>query len=119
VSAAHATVLVLEDDPALLDLLCLAIDGWGHRALPAVGGPEALRLAGEEASIDLAFADVGLLDRASGDVLQGIRAFHPGLRFVYMSGYRPPSAAPLDDASFLQKPFALQELEDAIIEALG
>ena len=115
----QAVVLVLEDDPALLGLLCAAIEDWGYRALPAPGSSEALRLAADEPRIDLALADVGLLERASVDVLGQVRAAHPGLRSVQMSGYQSAAAEELDEGRFLLKPFALEALEAALADALA
>lgn len=116
-------MLLLEDDPALLDVLRLAIEGWGHRVLAAGGASEAVRLAGEERRVDLLLADLGVLRRDGGDLVAEVRAVHPELRPVYMSGAgrdddvpRAPSPAA---GPFLAKPFPLRLLEDAFRDALG
>jgi len=111
------TVLLIEDDKPLLGLLGLAIEGWGHRVLPAAGAEEATRAAAEEEQIDLMLVDVSVIERSEDDLLGLLRAAHPESSRVFMSGFRPPQAQP--DEPFLLKPFSLDALEEAMRAALG
>jgi DNA-binding NtrC family response regulator len=110
------TVLVIEDDKPLLALLGMALEGWGHRVLPAAGAEDAVRAAEAEPRIDLMLVDVGVVEKTDRDLVSLLRTSHPESRRVFMSGFRPPQAEP--DEPFLMKPFALETLEEVMRDAL-
>lgn len=66
------TILVVEDDHALRDVLLRGLRDEGFDTVPAPDGATALRLAGDD--VDAAVLDVGLPDADGRDVCQAIRA---------------------------------------------
>jgi two-component system cell cycle sensor histidine kinase/response regulator CckA len=117
------TVLVVEDDPDVRNVVAEYLPAVGYAVL-AADPARALEVAETyDHTIDLLLIDV-VMPETSGPVLAAkLRALRPGLRTVFMSGY-------IDDAvtrhgvlesgePFLQKPFTLSELTEAIRDALG
>ncbi len=115
--ARAATILLVEDEEAVSDLIAMAL-GWnGHRLHLAANAADALRLWAERQSeIDLLITDVVMPGGMSGcELADRLRAERPGLPVIVMSGYNAETseadfgrvAAPV---RFLTKPFALEEL---------
>jgi len=122
--ARGATVLLVEDEPAVRRIATLALRRAGHRVLEAEDAATALRIAmagGEE--IDLLVTDVvmpGMGGRALASVLCERR---PELPVLFVSGYSEDEAPQREvaalRASFLAKPFTPESLcahVDALLE---
>lgn len=86
------TVLVVENDPAVLESLALALESAGWRALTAADAHQALVRAAEvEGRLDAVIADIGLGGSLDGiDVVQAIRA---------RTGHRVPALLLTGDTS--------------------
>ncbi|MDX6663648.1 MAG: two-component system, OmpR family, response regulator [Solirubrobacterales bacterium] len=87
-----ARVVVCEDDPATLELLCENLTADRYQVLPAPEASDALRLC-QYNQPDLLLLDLGLPDAAGLDVLREIRAsegttgrFEPTLPVIVLSG---------------------------------
>ncbi|GAM09577.1 blue-light-activated protein [Geobacter sp. OR-1] len=109
------TILLVEDDQAVLKLATAMLEGLGYTVVAAGGPGEAVRLAHEHAGqIQLLLADVIMPEMNGWDLAKGLQAEYPGLRLLFMSGYTADSIAQfgvLDSAShYIQKPFSLQDL---------
>ncbi len=82
------TVLLVEDDPVIRDLLRDVLDSLGYRVLEAGSGEDALRVsAAWQERIDLLLTDVvmpGMNGRELADALRGSRE---DLRVLYLSGH--------------------------------
>jgi two-component system, cell cycle sensor histidine kinase and response regulator CckA len=118
------TILLVEDEPAILAMATDMLLELGYLILPAATPAEALHLAeGHRERIDLVLADLVLPIMNGRDLARALRALHPEARTLFMSGYAAGDsldAAVRDDgAPFLQKPFSLKELDHKIREALG
>jgi PAS domain S-box-containing protein len=117
------TLLVVEDEEALLDVAGRILSGAGYRVLAAPCGPAALELAAEhEGPIDLLLSDVvmpGMLGKELAERLTGVR---PATRVLYMSGYAQPvlhSQGTLDPGvALLEKPFTADDLLAAVRDRL-
>lgn len=103
------TVLIVEDDPALLDLGRDVLDSLGYNVLTACDGFAAMEIEAEhEEKIDLLLSDVVMPMMGGFEVAEMIREARPEIRIVFMSGY--PNRAGIgnehvpDDCQFLQKP---------------
>ena len=67
------TVLLVDDDAALLEVMSIVLSSEGYRVVTAADGAEALKEVGREAGLDLVVLDV-MLPRISGfEVLKKIR----------------------------------------------
>lgn len=122
-SRGHETVLLVEDEPALLHLGTTMLERLGYRVLAADTPGEAIRLAEEHAgAIHLLMTDVVMPEMNGRDLARRLLSLYPNLKRLFMSGYPADVIAPhgvLDDGvHFLQKPFALPELAAKIRTAL-
>jgi len=118
------TVLLVEDDPALLKSSARMVELLGYTVLEANGPAEALRLAQEYAgAIHLLMTDVVMPGMSGRDLHQQIGALRPEIKCLYMSGYTANVIAHhgvLDPGiHFLAKPFTRRDLAAKLREALA
>jgi two-component system cell cycle sensor histidine kinase/response regulator CckA len=118
------TVLVVEDEEAVLNLACRLLDGMGYHVLSAASPDEALRQAEAFAGpIHLLLTDVILPKMNGRELAEKIKAFRPAMKCLFMSGYTANVIAHrgmLDEGvQFIAKPFSMQELSAKARTALG
>ncbi|HEX3973442.1 MAG TPA: ATP-binding protein [Stellaceae bacterium] len=120
--ARGATILVVEDEADVREVLAAELTNCGYRVLTAGDGPAALEILGQESSIDLLFSDVVMPHGMTGDVLarEAMRR-RPALKILLTSGY-PLSELrerqSLGAFRLLQKPYRIEELLRVIGECL-
>jgi CheY-like chemotaxis protein len=105
-------VLVVDDEPAVRDLMHALVRHIGHHVETAESGPEALeKLA--TAEFDLVFTDL-VMPGMKGDALaREIKQRKPELPIVLLTGHKPPQVS--DDFSLvLGKPFTRDDLRRVI-----
>ncbi len=84
----RATILVVEDDPALRPLAVSMLENLGYDVLAAEDAGSALAAAAEAPAIDLLFTDVALPNGKSGvDLALELKKNLPRLKVLYTSGY--------------------------------
>ncbi len=120
------TVLVVEDDPLVRELVTAQLQDLGYATVSAGSGPEALQaLSGAgAAAIDLMLTDMVMPGGMSGaELVRQARALHPGLRIVLTSGYvagsAPGSGESLSGVPMLPKPYRQTDLARIIEQSLG
>jgi PAS domain S-box-containing protein len=115
------TILIVEDEVLVRDLVTKFLENQGYRVLSAARGMEALELA-RGASIDLLLSDVILPNMNGRQTYERLLLSTPALRVLFMSGYTENIIAPhgvLEAGfQFVQKPFSLRELARKVREAL-
>jgi signal transduction histidine kinase/CheY-like chemotaxis protein len=124
VSVNSETMLVVEDDDAVRQLVCDVLEANGYTVLCAADGPEAIRLANKnEGNIDLLVSDVIMPHMNGPELAATLSATRPEMRVLYVSGY---SANDIGDhgvlkenVQILQKPFSPHTLLQRIREVLG
>jgi len=110
-----ATVLVAEDDRAVLKLLANSLRREGYQILPASDGKQALQV-GElyDGPIDALVTDVMIYHALGTEVAYRLMARRPQLRVICMSGCLheefDANRVMAYEWSFLQKPFTLDQL---------
>jgi len=115
----RATVLVVEDDQSVLELIRLVLIRTGVRAFIAESAMEAAAIA-NEAHIDLLVTDVVLPGASGVELAALLRAERPSLRVLFITGWADPSELnDLADGMLLRKPFDVRDLERAVATALG
>ncbi|MGC4119814.1 MAG: PAS domain S-box protein [Myxococcales bacterium] len=119
----EGTILLVEDEPALLKLTTRMLQSLGYTVLQASAPSEAMRVAGEQArTIDLLMTDVVLPEMNGKDLATLLTARHPRLRCLFTSGYTADVIAHqgvLDEGvHFIEKPCTLHALADKVREAL-
>jgi len=117
-----ATVLVVEDEAAVRQIVSRALRRFGHRVIEAVSGREALRIWDAEGDgISLVLTDMVMPDGVSGlDLIREVRRSRPDVGAVVMSGYslKLASKAIPEAVQFVAKPFSIDALGRAVAEAL-
>ncbi|MFO8070897.1 MAG: ATP-binding protein [Polyangia bacterium] len=114
-TAGTETILVVEDEEALLRIALRTLEAAGYRVLTAANGDEALLVSARHAGdIHLLFTDV-VMPRMSGKALaKALSKARPAIEVLYMSGYADDAIVHhgmLDAGTqFLAKPFTAAEL---------
>lgn len=108
-----ARILVVDDEPAVLRALSVALESQGHRVLPAATGAQAVAKAAAEGP-DLILLDLGLPDMEGLEVICRVRAFAPVVPILVVSAYGEDrtkvEALDLGADDYVVKPFAMPEL---------
>ncbi|MBD3219608.1 PAS domain S-box protein [bacterium] len=123
VSVRGETVLLVEDEPAILELGERLLTSLGYEVLAAASPGEAIRVAREhDGPIPLLITDVVIPEMNGQELSENLREGRPDLVTVFMSGYTTDAIAHrgvLDDGvRFLQKPFSRRDLAVRVQEAL-
>ena len=88
----RARVLIVEDDPEVLEVTVATLNHYGYEVLTAPDGPTALELLRRDDSIDILFSDVVMPNAMNGvELARGAVRLRPQLRVLLASGY--PAAA--------------------------
>jgi len=124
VATGHETILLVEDEPLILEMTTLMLEHQGYTVLPAATPGEAIRLAREHAGeIHLLMTDVVMPEMNGRDLARNLLSLHPTLKRLFMSGYTANVIAHhgvLDEGvNFIQKPFTMQDLATKIRHVLS
>lgn len=116
------TVLLVEDEPALREVIARVLRGAGYNVIEASNGEEALEVAGL-AAVDLLVSDV-VMPRMSGPALVDcLQADTPALRVLLMSGFAQPVLDAGEMAhrelALIEKPFTGAALLSRVEEVLA
>ena len=118
----RATILVVDDDEAVCDLVADILAP--HKVVAAITGEDALRLLRASAEYDILLTDIVLPGRYGGFALaRQAKALRPHLEVFYASGYFSELPSAEDGESFygrfIAKPFRPAELRAEIARALA
>ncbi|MBW3554413.1 MAG: PAS domain S-box protein [Gemmatimonadetes bacterium] len=118
------TVLVAEDEEAVLGLARKVLERRGYHVLTASRGQEAVRIAREYAAdIHILFCDAVMPDLTGGEVIERVKELRPGIRVLMTSGYAEQMIAHQGVAengeAFLAKPYTPAELSCRVREVLA
>ncbi|MBL8112463.1 MAG: PAS domain S-box protein [Acidobacteria bacterium] len=120
------TVLVVEDEPALRNLVKTILAGCGYEVLLAETGVQALEVWKEHGErVDLLLTDMVMPDGMSGrELAEALHRERPELPVVFTSGYSSELGRPgipqgsqlalVEGLNFIQKPYAPKKLADLI-----
>jgi len=119
----HETILAVEDNAAVREVVVTQLESLGYRVIAAEDGQHALRLLGEGAAVDLLFTDLVMPNGVSGRQLaEEVARARPAIRVLFTSGY--PSWAGKVVAEhgpagpLLQKPYKKKQLAEKVREVL-
>ena len=119
----RGTVLLVEDEPELLELCQSMLMNLGYRVLSAATPTSAIQLAQDSTkAIHLLITDVVMPEMNGLDMAKQLKMIHPNLKCLFMSGYTADIIAKrgiLDDhVHFLQKPFSMNDLAHTVRRVL-
>jgi CheY-like chemotaxis protein len=117
------TVLLVDDEIALLQLAAESLQMLGYRVLTASNGKQALLKLAEEKAIDLLFSDVVMPGGINGfELAEQAVALSPELKVLLTSGYTEKAIIRTGQARFstnmLSKPYMQAELAHRVRAAL-
>ncbi|MFV9616003.1 MAG: PAS domain S-box protein [Gammaproteobacteria bacterium] len=117
------TVLLVDDEVALLELAAESLQMLGYRVLTAANGKQALSRLAEESAVDLLFSDVVMPGGINGfELAEQAVALLPDLKVLLTSGYTEKAVIRNGQARFnanmLSKPYTQVELAYRVREAL-
>ncbi len=112
-------ILVVEDNKAVLNVICLLLQHLHIQFLAAQGEEEPVRIAGEySGEISLILTDMRLRIGSGSGLAQRLLKTHPKIRIIYMSGYPIEELdfqMPMRECdAFLPKPFRLEKFLDLL-----
>jgi signal transduction histidine kinase/PAS domain-containing protein/ActR/RegA family two-component response regulator len=116
------TVLVVEDEPVVRDLIVEVLQDLGYRALEAADGPAGLKILHSNARIDLLISDVGLPGLNGRQLADQAREKRPALKVLFITGYAENATIAQGflepGMEMITKPFAVEDLARRIREII-
>jgi two-component system cell cycle sensor histidine kinase/response regulator CckA len=107
------TVLVVEDEEAVRELLRKILNDQGYTVLEARHGRDALLLAGRsQQPIQLLVTDVVMPEMGGRELVEALTPLYPDVRVLYISGYTDDEVLRrgVSDVELIHKPFTAEEL---------
>lgn len=117
-----AFVLLVDDEPASLDVIRRALEGDGHRVMALASGGEAIAAVAGGLVIDMLVSDVQMPDIDGPTLAARLRAARPGLPVLLVSAHVADldrAAAALPGARVLAKPFTVERIRAEVASALA
>jgi PAS domain S-box-containing protein len=117
------TILVVDDEPAVLEIARQILQKAGYRVLTGASGEEALAVYGDRSvDVDLVVLDLGMPGMGGHQALRRLLDLDPAAKVIISSGYGSPDLRPKALAAgatgFIAKPYRLTDLLRQVREAL-
>jgi signal transduction histidine kinase len=111
---AGESVLVVEDEPVVRDLIVEVLHELGYRVLQARDGPSGLAVLRSPERVDLLVTDVGLPGMNGRDLADAARGTRPALKVLFITGYAETGSATFGSldpgTAMMTKPFSTDAL---------
>ena len=122
-SGGTETILVVEDEAAILEMVRDMLENMGYQVLTANTPARALDIGKAHPDhISLLMTDVIMPEMNGKDLARRLTAAHPGLKTLFMSGYTADVIAHHgileENVAFIQKPFSMNELAKRLRDVL-
>jgi two-component system, cell cycle response regulator CpdR len=114
--SAGKTILIVDDDPGVLEYASNVLEECGYAVLAAPDGATALIMLRNHAPIDLLFTDIVMPGLDGVEVARRASEESPGLKVLFTSGY---VADVIPAGRLLKKPYRPRQLAGEIAEILG
>ncbi len=118
-----ATILVVEDDPDVREMIVGILSDLGYQTLVAADGPEALAILNRDRSVDLLFTDIVMPAGMSGaELARQASRLRPDLKVLLSSGYTREAHQKRSarfEFPFIAKPYRPTALEQKLEEVLA
>jgi CheY-like chemotaxis protein len=122
-SAGTETILLVEDEEMVRELVSEVLSQSGYTVIEAEDGEEALeRFAEQEGHVDLLVTDV-LMPRMGGkELAERAKAANPDLKVLFMTGFSDEAAKQqglwVDEFAYIQKPFTVNSISEKVREVM-
>jgi DNA-binding NtrC family response regulator len=111
-------ILVVDNDPLVLQIMLETLEYAGFEVLAASGGTEACRLVERPDHVALIVTELNIPDVNGIAVAQWAETYHPNVHVLFVSG-RPDLLTPLAvPYRYLAKPFTVRQLTETVSEML-
>ncbi len=117
VTPLHRTVLVIDDEDLVRNVVARMIEDLGYAALTAPDGPTGIEMLDQQA-IDAVIVDLTMPRMNGADVIAAMRAKQPELRIVLCTGFDRERRGPVQADAYLPKPFRIEALESTLSRLL-
>jgi CheY-like chemotaxis protein len=120
-SEPRGTILVVDDEIDVLEMIELGLRSAGYQMLTADSGERAIEIFGQQRP-DLVICDIKMPKMNGITTIARLREQDPGLPVVVLTGYLGPQTIEeceqLGGVELLRKPFLFRELSKAVKVAL-
>ncbi|MBK1842123.1 response regulator [Azospirillum sp. YIM B02556] len=118
------SILLVDDDPTVRDMVAGLLRGWGHRVIAAANANEALVVLDGQERLDLLLSDVVMPPGMDGtELARQATRLRPGLPVLLASGFAahavgiPAAFGP--DVAMIAKPFSIEDLRRQLVRIAG
>ncbi|MDP9083044.1 MAG: PAS domain S-box protein [Pseudomonadota bacterium] len=112
-------IVIVDDDQLVLTNTKAMLEDFGHTVVDAISGAAALDVIRQTPHVDLVITDQAMPQMTGTQLAAAIKVDWPNLPILLVSGYAElPSKTPFA-LHKLAKPFSLDDLEDAVVRAIG
>jgi len=122
-AAAAETMLVVEDEPSVRQVLINILRRLGYRVLAAESPEHAVELCRAPEEIHLVISDVMMPQKSGPELVAELKRIRPAMKTLFISGYTDaaivPPGTPENDVHFLQKPVTPEALANKVRRILG
>ncbi len=122
VNGGHETILVVEDDKEVRNIVVEVLMSLGYKVLYASDGAEGLKVLRNSDKIDLVITDIVMPKMGGKELREATRRMNPSVRFIFTSGYTENVVHHdfiLDKGvAFLSKPYGIDVLARKVREIL-
>ena len=113
------TILVVEDEELLLDLLKEMLEAEGYRVITATDGNQAVNLyRSEKEKVSLVLSDMGLPGMGGWEVLRQLKTINPMVKVILSSGFMDSKVRQdmihSGAKDFIQKPYTPEKVIEQI-----
>ena len=116
----RATILLVDDDPAVRDVTAAMLDDLGYGVIEAENGQSALDLLSRNSRVDLLIADFAMPGMNGAQLAREVQVRRPGLPVLFVTGYADEKAVgAVGEERLVLKPFRTEELARKVRVALG
>jgi nitrogen-specific signal transduction histidine kinase/ActR/RegA family two-component response regulator len=116
------TVLLVEDEEPLRELVARLVGSMGCTVLEALSGDEAIAIARERDDVDVLLTDVAMPKMDGFELAKRVTELRPNIKVLYMSGYSDEAIARHchnnPQLNFIQKPFKSEDLRTKLQEVM-
>lgn len=117
-------IMVVDDEPSILEIAKEVLDGCGYRVITAKDGVEAVALCkGSCGEIKAVIVDMMMSGKGGLETIRELHRINPSIKIIATSGLREDErvaeVAGADVAAFLWKPFTSEKLSMTLAKVLG
>jgi two-component system, cell cycle sensor histidine kinase and response regulator CckA len=122
-SAGTETILLVEDEAVVRDLVCEILRESGYNVLSAPSGPDAMKITAQHTlPIDLLITDVVMPEMSGPELVNALRRARGEMRVLYMSGYTDDAVLGRqglpEKCAFIRKPYTPLQFLQKVRETL-